>query len=225
MTSDTSQRRSRGLLRLLVPLLGSEGMELLVFVIRLAQRTLKFKTHEGMYEVLAYHARLELLDGAGEKAVLHKRQRVRFRQDNIIAYQDRAWGDGDFIADYQCSPGVRVDTYREGHRTNILISLRETKHAGDIEAFRIERTIRNGFTRASEDFQIEIDHRTRDFAMSVVFPRQRPPRQVSLIEQNSTRSQVLGPENLIELADGRCEVSWHTARPRVFEAYILRWTW
>ena len=220
---DHTHKRSSGLLRLLVPVLGSDLIEILVFFVRLAKQTLKFKAHEGMYEVLDYHAQLELLDPEGKQAVLHKRQTVRFRQDNIIAYQDRAWGDGDFMAAYQCSPGVAVDQYQEGYRTNILISLRETKHAGDVEEFRIDRTIRDGFIRPSEDFQIDIDHRTQRFVISVVFPLQRPPKEVALIEQNSTRRTVLGPEHRTELADGRYEYAWMTDKPRLFEAYILRW--
>ena len=120
---------------------------------------------------------------------------------------------------------MAVDTYREGHRTNILISLRETKHAGDVEEFRIDRTIKDGFTRASEDLQIDIDHRTRNFSIGVVFPRNCQPREVTLIEQNSTRSQVLGPEHQVAWPDGRQEVVWCTDKARLYEAYILRWEW
>ena len=180
---DDSHKRSKGLLRLLVPLLGSDLIEIILFFVRLAKQVIKFKSHEGMYEVLDYHAQLELLDPEGKQAIYHKRQKVRFLQDNIIAYQDQAWGDGDFMAAYRCSPGVMVDKYREGQSYNILISLRETKHAGDIEEFRIARTIRNGFVRSTEDFQIDIDHRTKHCAISVVFPRDRQPQQVTLIEQ------------------------------------------
>ncbi|MBZ0097703.1 MAG: hypothetical protein K8F30_01385 [Taibaiella sp.] len=178
-----------------------------------------------MYEVLDYHAQLELLDVEGKQAIYHKRQKVRFLQDSIIAYQDQAWGDGDFMAAYQCSPGVAVDKYPEGQSYKILISLRETKHAGDIEEFRINRTIRDGFVGPTQDFQIDIDHRTRQFAMSVVFPLQRQPKKVTLLEKNSTQSKVLGPENRTELADGRVEYTWSTEKPRLFEAYILRWEW
>lgn len=200
-------------------------MEVLLFLWRLGRTTFTAKAREGMYEVLDYHARLDLRDACGNQAVLHKRQRVRFLQNNIIAYQDKAWGDGDIFADYRCSPGVAVDRYREGHRYNILISLRETKHSGNVEEFRIERTIRGGFRKPTEDFQIEIDHRTQRLAISIVFPAQRPPRTVIVLEQNSTRSQVLGPEHTTELPDGRREVMWRTEKPRLFEAYILRWEW
>ena len=223
--SDPTGQRTRGFLRTLVPLLGSDLIEFLPFLFRLAKRTIQFKAHEGMYEVLDYHAQLELLDAEGTKAILRKRQRVRFRQDNIIAYQDKAFGDGDIFADYRCAPGVAVDKYQEGYRTRILISLRETKHVGDVEEFRIDRTIHGGFTKSHEDLQIDIDHVTRKLALSVIFPLERLPKQVMLLEQNSTCSVMLGPEHVIERADGRYEVHWSTDRPRLFEAYILRWEW
>ena len=225
VTDRIPHRLSRGLLRLIVPLLNSDLTETLLFLWRLSGRVFSSRSREGMYEVLDYHARLELLDPEGRQAVLHKHQTVRFLQDHIIAYQDKAWGDGDIIADYRCSPGVAVDRYRDGHRWNILISLRETRHAGDVAAFRIERTIRDGFTRSPEDFQIEINHRTQRFSLSVVFPCQRLPREVRWTELNSTRSQIMGPEHRVDLADGRREYRWVTEKPRLFETYMLRWKW
>ncbi len=213
------------ILRLLIPLLSSDLVEVLSFLLRLAGRVLAVKVHEGMYEVLEYETRLELLDERGEKAVLHKRERVRFLQNNIIAYQDQAWGDGEIFADYQCSPGVAVDRYREGHRWRILIALHATKNRNDVEEFRIERTVKRGFTKAIEDFQIEIDHATRRFSISVVFPRKRYPRQVVLIERNSTRHTPLSAEQKKTLPDGRQQYMWSTDKARLYEAYILRWEW
>ena len=220
-----SQKRSKGLLRILVPLIGSDLIEILAFVLRLAKHTVKFNGHEGMYDVLDYQAQLELVDTEGKQAIFHKRQKVRFLQDNIIAFQDKAWGDGDFMAAYQCSPGVKVDTYPEGKSYRILISLRETKHAGEIEEFRINRTIVDGFVGSIQDFQTNIDHRTRQLSMSVLFPRERQPTKVTMKERNSTRSKELGPEYRTELPDGRVEYSWSTEKPRLFEAYMLRWEW
>lgn len=218
-------RQTSTILRLLVPLLGSDLLEVLSFLLRLAARVLSLKAHEGMYEVLEYETRLELLDEKGEKAVLHKRERVRFLQNNIIAYQDQAWGDGEIFADYQCSPGVAVDRYREGHRYRILIALHATKNRNDVEEFRIERTIKRGFTKKVEDFQIEIDHATRRFSISVVFPRQRHPRQVVLMERNATRQMPLSADHQQTLPDGRQQYTWRTAKARLYEAYILRWEW
>jgi hypothetical protein len=178
-----------------------------------------------MYEVLAYEARLELKDAKGKKAIFHKRQQVRFLQDHIIAFQDQAWGDGDIFADYKCSPGVPVDRYREGHRWQVLISLRGSKNRGDVEVFHIRREIRDGFVQDTEDFQTEINHTTRHLSVSVVFPRSRSPKRVTLIEQNSGKSQVLGPPHRLTLPDGRQQVIWRTGKPRLYEAYIMRWQW
>jgi hypothetical protein len=91
--------------------------------------------NQGLYEVLVYESTLELLDTRGEKARFKKRQRVKFLQDHIIAYQDQAWGDGEFLLNYRCIPGVPVDRYRIGHKTIILISLREVKQRGSVDEF------------------------------------------------------------------------------------------
>lgn len=225
LTDESHNHRSRSLLRLLIPLLGSDFIDMFGVLWRLGKRILTSKTHEGMYEVLDFDARLELQDTKGQRAVLFKRERVRFLQDYIIAYQDKAWGDGQIFADYKCSPGVAVDRYRDGHRFRILISLRETKHRGDIEEFNIERTIRDGFTKPVEEFQIDLDHTTRKLSLSVIFPRERFPKQVTLIEQNTTHTTPLGPEHKLTLPDGRQQVTWSTDKPRLFEAYILHWEW
>ena len=54
-----------------------------------------FRFLPGMYEVLDYQAQLVLKDSKGKTAVYTKRQHVHFLQNNVIAYQDQAWGDGN----------------------------------------------------------------------------------------------------------------------------------
>jgi hypothetical protein len=120
---------------------------------------------------------------------------------------------------------LAVDRYREGHRWRVLISLRETKQRGDVEEFRIRRNIRDGFTRSKESFQTEINHKTRALIMSVIFPKDRHPERVTLIEQNANRSTTLGSNHLVRLPDGRLEAAWRTGKPRLFEAYVLQWEW
>jgi hypothetical protein len=213
------------LARLLRLLLDAGLLEQLGSLWRLARGAFQARAHEGVYEVLEYEALLELKDTKGERALFHKRQRVRFQQDHIIAFQDQAWGDGEIFAAYRVSPGVAVDRYREGHRHRVLISLRETRQRGDVEEFRIEREIRGGFKRETEHLQTEIDHPTRELRMGVIFPLKRPPGRVTLIEQNLARSTALGPQHLRVLPDGRRQVTWRTTQPRVFETYILRWEW
>jgi hypothetical protein len=192
---------------------------------RLSRATFAAHAHEGMYEVLEYDSVLELNDTKGEKVSFHKRQKVRFRQTNIIAFQDQAWGDGDFLAEYRCSPGKAVDIYRDGHRYRILISLRSAKKRGDVEEFQIERTIKGGFTGEVELFQTEVDHPTRRLSVRVIFPQKRFPQKVDLLEKTLSRISTLGDQDMKFLPDGRLQVTWQTDKPRIFEAYILRWTW
>lgn len=206
-------------------LLSSELLNSVKAIRHLVQHMPLFQRQQGLYEVLAHEACLELKDAQGHVAVYSKRQQVKFLQDNIIAYQDKAWGDGDIFAQYRCSPGIAVDRYREGHRYRILISLREAKKRGDEETFQIERTIHDGFSKATEDLQTEIDHRTRQAAVSVIFPVERPPRQALLIEQNAQRTTPLPQQQWLRLPDGRIQVQWQDDHPHLFEAYILRWTW
>ena len=72
-----------------------------------------------MYEILDYDTTLELLDSSGHTAVVHKRQKVRFLQDNTLVFQDYAWGEGKiFEHGYKCAPGVVVDRYQAGDRWN-----------------------------------------------------------------------------------------------------------
>lgn len=179
----------------------------------------------GMYEVLEYDTCLELLDDKGKIARFYKRQKVRFLQDNIIAYQDQAWGDGKIFAEYHCSPGLPVDRYQEGHRYRILISLRETKKRGDIEEFHIERKIEDGFKKEVEYFQTTIDHHTHELTMTVVFPKTRFPKRVVLVEHDANRITSLDSQAFQTLPNGCQQVKWQITKPKLFEQYSLRWEW
>ena len=129
---------------------------------------------EGIYEVLEYESTLELQDDKGEMGKFQKRELVRYRQNNIIAYQDHAWGDGEILLNYRCAPGIVVDRYRPGQKTFLLISLREPKRRGDIDEFSIEWDMRNGFTRSEELWETEIRHRTKQMKVRIIFPKSRP---------------------------------------------------
>ena len=183
------------------------------------------KPRPGTYEVLEHRVTLELKDTKGKKAIYRKHQRIRFTQDNVIAYQDKAWGAGEIFADYKCSPGVAVDRYKEGHRWRILISLRETKNKGDEETIHIERTILNGFTRSGENWQTDVDHRMHKLSVSVIFPKRRHPKKADLIEQNTCRTTPLDHRHFHTLPDGRCQVTWKKNNPKLFERYLIAWEW
>jgi len=183
------------------------------------------RSEQGIYEILHYDSTLELLDPNGDTAIFHKRQQVRFLQDNVLAFEDYAWGDGNIFADYRCAPGVAVDRYQDGDRWNILISLRETKSRGDITDFHLERTIQAGFTQHEEWYQAEIRHPTQRLRMAVIFPPERPCQRATLQERKHNRTRVLGPACLQQLPDGRQLLEFETTHVRYLEIYTLRWTW
>ena len=185
-----------------------------------------FREHTaGPYEILEYNTALELLSRTGKKAVFRKQQRVRFLQDNVIAFQDYAWGEGEIFAEYKCAPGVVVDRYQDGDRWNVLISLRSSKQRGDVEEFNIERRVKDGFTKKAEWRQVEIRNPTRHLRMSVVFPRTRHCRKAVLVQRSNHRSCTLNSSHFHALPDGRQEVRWQTAKVPPLEVYTLKWWW
>ena len=75
--------------------LGSEifslpWLDILVGIWKLTQKLWMQLSDEGMYEVVDYRSTLELLDKHGRRARLNKLERVRYLQNNIMAYQDQA---------------------------------------------------------------------------------------------------------------------------------------
>jgi len=180
---------------------------------------------EGMYEVLEYDSVLELRDTKGKRARFQKRERVRYRQNHIIAYQDHAWGDGEVLLDYRCSPGFVVDRYRPGQKTFLLISLREPKRKGDVDEFNIEWNLHGAFVRTHELWETEVRHRTKRLGMKVIFPAERPPHRAWLEELPRRRKRLLGAEAIRRLPDDRWQLKWRSNRPKLNERYQLHWEW
>ncbi len=147
--------------QLIALLLALPWLDILVETHKLLRSLWRGIADEGMYEVLEHKSILELLDRQGKRAQFQKRQKARYLQNNIIAYQDHGWSDGESLLEYQCSPGVVVDQYRPGRKTYILISLRENKQRGDQDEFHIRWNLKDAFRRSQEQWEREVSHRTR----------------------------------------------------------------
>lgn len=192
---------------------------------RLARQLWHGMVDEGMYEVLEHESTLELLDRQGKRAHFTKRQRVRYLQNNIIAYQDQGWSDGRGLLDYHCSPGTVVDKYRPGQKTFILISLRECKQRGDLDEFHITWRLRDAFVRQREQWETEINHRTKQLLIRIIFPKGRRPLRLWFEELLRKRHRLVAADELKQLADGRWQVTWDVKRPRLHERYAIKWEW
>jgi len=186
---------------------------------------LQVRFRKGLYEVLDYEATLELKDKRGKRACVRKYEKVRYLQNNIVAFQDQAWGDGKVLINYRCTPGFPVDTYRSGYKNYILISLREVKNRGDVDEFHIDWEIHQGFLRPTGFWASEISHYTDKIKMRVIFPKTRPPLHATILEKNHQRTLTLSKDSFLHLPDGKWEVTWERIRPRLYEQYILSWEW
>jgi hypothetical protein len=225
VTNETSRRSSAITVLSDLLLLISKEWQLLLTLLLRALPYLLVERNRGMYEILDYEITLNLVDPKGRKAIFHKRQRVRFLQNNILAFQDYAWGDGGIFTSYTCAPGQVVDRYQEGDRWNILISLRQTKSKGDVEDFHIERVATDGFTSDEEWLQTEIRHPTRRLRLSVFFPRKRHCTSAFIQTRSTNRTQRLNTNNFTDLPDGRQLLTWETANVSGLEVFTLRWRW
>ncbi len=212
------------LLPTLLDSLSPDRLFLLFDLYRAVRRWLERYNQEGMYEILEYDSTMEL-KGRGEVAIFKRRQRIKFLQDYIIAFQDYAWGEGDILEDYKCSPGVEVDRYREGEQWNILISLRGTANKGDVTDFYTERKIKQGFTKNEEWWQVNIRHHTHQFKLDIIFPKRRRCQQAFLTQRSKHHTNLLGPDYFTRLPDGRQVLTWKTHKLKRFETYMIKWTW
>ena len=178
-----------------------------------------------MYENRKELETSEMHDCGGKRATFSKRKKVRYLQDHIIAYQDSAWGDGKILLNYRCTPGKPVDRYRSGHKTHILISLREINNKGDIDEFNIRWGIHKGFLLRDGFWATDITNRNKRIKVRVIFPKSRPPLRLSLVEVNRQRTHNLKGNAKKRLPDGRWLVCWEKQKPKLNEQYILNWGW
>lgn len=199
--------------------------EVLADAWKYTSRVFQGMAHEGMCEVLEMESTLELLNEKGTAAVFNKRKHVRYLQNDTIAFQDYAWGDGKILMDYRCSPGKRVDQYRLGYKTFVLISLQEVKSRGDEDEFQMQWKIKDGFLVNDGFWETDISQRTERIKVSVIFPKMRPPKRAVVIETNQRRTNEIARKQFELLQDGRVKVSWVKEKPRLYEHYLLKWVW
>ena len=200
-------------------------IDILTGLWKIGRKVIRGMANEGVYETLEYESTLEIQNRKGTRATFKKRKKIRYLQDNIIAYQDYGWGDGEILLNYRSSRGKAVDLYRSGYKTYILLSLREVKNRGDVDEFNIQWNIRNGFLTEDGYWAADISQRTEHIKVNVIFPKSKPPLKLSIEESNRKRTRILGPEVKRKLPDGRWRITWEMKKPKLYEIYVLRWIW
>jgi len=225
MPDEEDKSKTTLVAKLLTNVLGQPWSEVIGGLGGIGRGIINRLANNGIYETLDYESTLELYNRAGTKATFSKRKKIRYLQDNIIAYQDYAWGDGEMLLNYRTNRGIPVDRYRSGFKTYILLSLREVKNRGDIDEFHIQWDIRRGFLTEDGYWSADVSQPTQYLKINVIFPKARPPLRLSLEETNRRQTHLLGRDAQQQLPDGRWLVSWETNKPRLYEVYVLRWIW
>ena len=82
-------------------LLDLPWIEIMGEVWKIGKKVMRGMANEGVYETIEYESTLEIHNRKGTKATLSKRKKMRYLQDNIIAYQDYGWGDGEILLNYR----------------------------------------------------------------------------------------------------------------------------
>jgi hypothetical protein len=223
--ADEKQAQKPNLWSIGINLFGSIWTELAGDLINLGRMVLQHAAKQGIYETIDYESTLELRTRDGTIATFRKRKKIHYLQDNIIAFQDYAWGEGTILLNYRTNRGIPVDRYRSGFKTFILLSLREVKNKGDIDEFNIQWDIRRGFLMKDGYWSTDVSQPTKHLKVNIIFPKSRPPMRLSLEESNRKRTVDLGRDIQCQLPDGRWLVSWEKDNPRLYEVYVLRWIW
>lgn len=206
-------------------LLAAQWPELLMHLVHALWTRWQRMQEISMYEALQYESTLELLDVNGEDAIFAKHVHVRYLQNDVIAYQDQIWSDGEAPLDYQCSPGVVVDQYRPAQTTILLISLRERKQRGEEDDYHMQWRIRAGFRRNHELWQTTVHYPIHFACIRVIFPAARPPLEVWGIEEGSRHKHRHRDLTQQLLPDGRWLTQWEVHAPILQERYDLHWRW
>lgn len=225
MPDENKQSNNTWVARWLSNGLGLPWLQIVRILWELWQNLMSELGNSGIYETMDYESTLELLNPSGTKARFSKHKKIRYLQNNIIAYQDYAWGDGKMLLNYRTNRGVAVDQYRSGYKTYILLSLREVKNRNDVDEFHIQWDIRQGFLTRDGYWSTDISQPTKHIKINVIFPKTRPPSQLAIEECYRKRNYNIGHEAQQQLPDGRWLVSWEINKPTLYEIYVLRWNW
>ena len=175
------------------------------------------------YETVSLALQLELQDARGERAVLRRRQRVRFLGDGGAVVRELLWGEGDQLVRYQARGARRIGVRSEGSKRAVLLDPDARPSPGDRLTIESRRTIRSGFRARQEYCEAFLERPTGSLELTVVFPPKRPPTTAQLVQAPSER--VLRRLPVRFRADGRAVLRCRLRRPEPGTTYSLRWAW
>ncbi len=175
------------------------------------------------YETLWLDLVLDLQDARGRRAVLTRRQRVRFLAPDGAVVRELLWGSGEQFVRYTVRGARRMGVRAEGSKRAVLLDPDRRPARGDRLTITSRRAIRGGFSEREEYFEALLERPTGRLDFTVRFPRSRPPRQAMLVL--AATEQVLRTLRSHYGLDGRAVLHCRLHKPAMGRTYSLRWTW
>lgn len=175
------------------------------------------------YENLALEIVLDIQDPEGKRAILERRQQIRFLTADRVVVRDLVWGEGKTLARYHVTGARRLAVQPDGSHHAVLLD--PTHHLGPGQQARItsRRVIAGGFLTATEYLEAMTERPTERLLLQVRFPAARPPREAFLVT-----TPVEPTSHRIALRygrGGRPALTWRCTRPVAGQTYSLRWSW
>ena len=175
------------------------------------------------YENVMLEAVLDICDRQGRKAVVRRKQRIRFLAEDAGLIRELVWGEGNPLADYRVQGARCLGFQREGSKSVILLTLARRPTKGEEAVISSCRLISHALTDDNGYAEMLVERPTRYVALKVLFPRTRPPREAHLTSQPPSLSKPSIPIRFGR--DGRPYLIWRYNNPNRFTTYSLRWSW
>lgn len=166
---------------------------------------------------------LDLHGPRGARAILTKRQRLRFRDVESAIVRDGVWGNGEQFADYTVQGARRVGTKQEGMRTAVLLTIEPRPPDGEPREVRTSRLIRDAFAEQNSFFDLMVERPTGYLSLKILFPKSRPPKAAYLVETPSETTLRRIPVRYT--AERRPYLAWRASQPVPLTTYSVRWAW
>lgn len=166
---------------------------------------------------------LDLRDTHGARALLTKRQRLRFHGVESAILRDGVWGNGHQFADYDVQGARKVATKQEGMRTTVLLAIEPTPLDGTAHEVRMSRQIRDAFGEPNSFFDLMAERPTGHLSLKVLFPKSRPPKSAHLVK--APAETIVRRIPIRYTAQRRPLLAWRLNNPLPFATYSLRWAW
>jgi hypothetical protein len=191
-------------------------------LLRTAAKLRSGQTPPTSYENVSLDIVLDIRDPKGQRAVLERRQRVRFLTSDSGAVRDLVWGEGNTLVHYTAVGARRLGVRPEGSKRAVLLALGRRPQRGEQASVRSRRVIAGGLTQPAEYWEAMVERPTQRLSLQVLFPPERPPREAHLV---ASAGQPTHRIRVRYRSDGRPCLSWRLRQPVPDCTYSLCWTW